>query len=890
MRLSTCAVACVVPFVLCTLTLGQVPEAPKVDTDNLFIAATLEGFFPGQSRGVVKRLNVYMVRIKGQWAGAIGTPTFQGRAQYNTALMPVDVSRLELTAEGLSGPMVVTLVPDPWVPKDQKTRTVPVTLNARFVAGADPKSLGSVRGEFTATFEGEAEELKAADLHAGEIKGAVSGGLAHAGPPSLRNASYDLALYQLIPGDAKAEFHRRRALSLGIVEGQVVSARLGQMDMRHNAYDYVVLPKPTELTIDSNGGIRGKLSFKSETLDAEEADFTVELSGIRVAGWAAGSFKATIRVEGRPDEIRQSHWRANVRDNAAFQGEATAARDVRPWFAEVEGHQPFKAGEHPRLFFRKADVPELRRRAATPEGQIIVKRLRELLNGGDGQTMPTSFNPATRAYENNKFKPVTGSFTISHAAGFGFLYQLTGEEKYADLARQCLEKGFAGQRSADDRYSWVAPGGELRAGPSIGWAAVAYDLCYDAWPEEYRRSVALKIQNYSDTLGGEWNNPEGITLRGMVLQPKQGPGSNHFGAVCGGSGLAVLAVHLDPGTDSALTGKYIEVLQRQVVRHLSAGWGDGGYYKEGWGASRVGTQGGFLSFLQALKVAVGRDYLNVERTNASYITMVPRVLMVLGPPGYFPYRSNMGPTYGNPSIGSMGERDGMSKGGYFSEGFGALADRYKPGMLWMYENVFNADGKDPFDTASSYPHRAMLALVNWPTFSGVKAANPAEVMPLATRDSLYEYFVFRNRFADKNDVVTTVLINQPDGTKPRGVMVWGMGGLRLELGEPRRGAMVTHYAPERDGSGSLATEGFMLLVDHSGRSGSDVLVVTTATARNAPKADPRLAYQEVELGGTKLAVLTLSAESRHNAPTVKGGELIVGERRIRVAQGKLEAQ
>lgn len=190
---------------------------------------------------------------------------------------------------------------------------------------------------------------------------------------------------------------------------------------------------------------------------------------------------------------------------------STTARDDRPWFTVDKAVKPFEPGEHPRLFFRKADLPELKRRAATPEGQQIIKRLRELLNGTDGESMPKQFNPAKQAYEKNNFKAKTGAYTISHAAGFGFLYQLTGDRKYADLGRQCMELAWSGQRSSDDRYSWVAPGGELRAGPSVAWHAVAYDLCYD-------------------------------------------------------------------------------------------GWGDGGYYKEGWGASTVGTQGGYLCLLQALRV------------------------------------------------------------------------------------------------------------------------------------------------------------------------------------------------------------------------------------------------------------------------------------------------
>jgi hypothetical protein len=37
----------------------------------------------------------------------------------------------------------------------------------------------------------------------------------------------------------------------------------------------------------------------------------------------------------------------------------------------VEGFKALEPGEHPRLFFRKADLPELRKRAETPEGKAV---------------------------------------------------------------------------------------------------------------------------------------------------------------------------------------------------------------------------------------------------------------------------------------------------------------------------------------------------------------------------------------------------------------------------------------------------------------------------------------------------------------------------------------
>jgi len=860
-------------------------EPPVAPTDTAFFALPLEGFFPGETRDKKpKRINLYLVRRDGAWIAGLGTATVQGRAVWNTALMPVDPSNLRIDNDRVHGNLSVTLVPDPWVPADGKVRTATVELDVRVLPGQTPEGGASLNGTWKSSIPGTPEELEAARL-TGTASGTVQGGLGGTAPNDLVDASYDLTLFDLIPGETDEPFQRRRSVSIGVREGKALSARFGQVDIRRSAYDYVPLEPPADASVTGDA-LAASVAFSADTLDGDAATFRVKLQGKRVANWLAGTWTAEIQIPGGEPLTRTGYFRGDVRKGAVIP--ETATRDDRPWFVPVKGHAAVRGGEHPRLFFRKSDLPELRRRAATPEGQAIVRRLRELLNGGDGETLPTSYNPATSAYAANKFKAVPGTYTISHAAGYGFLYQLTGDEKYAGLARECVELAWKGQRSGDDRYSWVAPGGELRAGPSLGWTAVAYDLCYDAWPEDFRRRCALAIQNYSDQLGGEWNNPEGITLRKMVFQPRQGPGSNHFGAVVGGSGLAVLAVRGDPGTDPAILDKYLAALERQIPRHLSAGWGDGGYYKEGWGASRVGTQGGFLCFLQALRVAAGRDYLNVERPNASYITMVPRSLLVLGPPGYFPYRSNMGGTYGNPEIGSADQRAGFSHGGYFSEGFGAIADRHKPALLWTYQQIFDPDGKACFDTTSTYPHRAMLALVNWPTFSGIAAKNPGEILPLAVRDTLYDHFAFRNRFRDKDDIVTTALLQQPGGTKPREIMVWGLGGLRLSFGEPPRGSKVTHYAAAADGSGTFSTAGYSLAVDYSGASGADALVVSTGGGDIKPLPEnPRARLQKLDAGGVTYQVLTLSAAGTHPELTADGTALVAGKQRIELADGKL---
>lgn len=873
-------IASVASLVMCLAAgVRAADQNPMPDLNNAFFTVVLEGFFPGEARGgAVKRINIYTLRLDGKWISALGTPTIQGRPIWNTARMLVDPSGLELRDNRLTGTLRITLVPDPWVPKDQKARVATATIDATVGPPSAAEQLGTLSGTWKATIPGTDEELAAAGLQA-RGEGRISGGVGKPTIPDVSDASYDLAMYNLIPGKTGDGFHRRRAISLGVQQGKIVSARLGQMDMRHNMYDFETIETPDEYRLDPHS-FSCRLRFQAQSLDGDTVNFNISLEGRRVADFMVGTWKGIyVTDDGRETPV-EGFFRGDARKGAVV---SEMMKDDRPWFVPVKDHRPFAPGEHPRLFFRKSDVPELRRRAETPEGKKIIARLRLLLNGSDGESMTTIFNPATKAYDTNKYKARPGAYSISHAAGYGFLYQLTGDAKYAGFARQCIEKAWAGQRSFDDRYSWVAPGGELRAGPTLGWYAVAYDLCYDAWDPEFRTKVALAIQNYSDTAGGEWNKPEGITLRKMVLTPKQGPASNHYGAVVGGSGLAVLAIKDDPGTDRELLQKYMEVLERQVVRHFLGGWGDGGYYSEGWGASSVGTQGGFLCFLQALKVAWGHDYMNVDRTSVSYLTMVPRCLMIIGPPAVMPYRSNMPPSYGSENF--YRERDGFSHGGHYCENFGAIADKFKPALLWTYNHMVEPDReKDDFDTPSLYPHRPMMALINWPTFSGITEKNPAEVMPRVTRDRLYEYFVFRNRWQDTNDILTTFIINYPKGTRPRDVMVWGLG-LRLTLGEPRPGAKVTHFQPGSDGSGTVTAGEFAIAIDYSGASGADALIITTAAAGKQPPQSPKARLLTLQ-GTPSLTVLTLSSTGQHPEIKRDGNTITAGGQTITFADGK----
>ncbi|MBM4033642.1 MAG: hypothetical protein FJ291_17930 [Planctomycetes bacterium] len=548
------------------------------------------------------------------------------------------------------------------------------------------------------------------------------------------------------------------------------------------------------------------------------------------------------------------------------------------WPADVPGWLPPKPGEHPRLLFRQADLPELKKRAETPEGKAIVKRLRFLLDGANGEGPPKKADKAGAERE-------VGSFTIGHAAGYGLLYLLTGEKKYAELGLGCFERMIAGERDRDMRYSFVNPNGELRSGSSWAVAALGYDLCYNGWAEADRARVA---KAFLTTAKGQ----QGHDLEKVVRKPKYRPSKNHTGGIMCGAAAAA-ALYDDPGTEGAkIRQEWLPDAYRNTVAMLTEGFGDHGWYAESQGPSHVSSDTGLLLWLKAAKVACGKDFIT-PRPNAQYITLrwAMEIIPQEGRPQY-PLRMAAGPSYGTHEFTRAGD---WSHGGQFAQGFGAVDDKFKPALLWVYQSFvepyehklcdqekwFNqrgwlAPGEKTYDAMTS-PWRAVMAFVNWPI--GVEQKNPEGILPKAVEDRVHGYYCFRNRWKDADDIVATALLGYgpKDAYKPKfgPIVVWGLRK-RLEFGiftAPGPG----EFAPKPDGSGTVSAGGKHLGVDFSGASGAPLLLAMVGIAGGASQGEAR--FTTLAAAGREIVILTLSKEPVP-PPKAEGHKVLVGGQTI----------
>ena len=841
---------------------------PAVDTDNCFVALNMPGVFPGQSRRGPKQLTFYGVRRDGKFVAAVGNSNVQGRPTWNAALYPVDASRLDIKDGRIVGPIVVTLARDPWQPADRIIRTIKVEVD---IAIGEPKNtmeLASLAGTWKSTYVGPAAEAEAAGIPM-QAEGKATGGLGGVGPNDVSEASLDLWLPDFIPGEKGMGIQRRRALSLGWKDGKPVSARLGDMGADNSISGYDDQPVPEAMTVTQDG-FSATLKVLATTLEGEPLTYDLSLQGQRVANWLVGTWKATATDDDGKAVAMNGCFRGDVRKTAYIP--EPQARDDRPAFVAVPDFKPARPGEHPRLLFRADDVPALRARAKTADGQRIVAQLKKLLGGGDA--MPTVYSDEKPVNINagGKKWPV-GTFTMTHGAGFGMLYQLTGDTKYADLARQCVDKMLAGQLDRDPRYSYLHPGTGFRLGLVLHGLALAYDLCYDAWPAEYRLKVLKAMQDLSVPAGV--GSSKMLDLEDLAGAGGYPPGSNHYGAYLNGPGLVAMAIAGDPGADNDRMEKLLARVEYSLQKQLGNGFGDGGWFAEGTSCGRISSNCGVLPLMQSLRVAAGKDYASPRPHGRYTVLRIMTELIRTGGTPILPHRGG----YGNDTF-SIG---GLSSMGDFAQGMGAVLPKEAEAMRWIYENTVEKTDQPVLYDAVVYPHLAVYALVNWPA----KATDPDDVLPRVVVDTVHGYYLARNRWQDGDDiVVTTNLKRGPGGYKANevktGTKIYGLGQ-RLSLGSLSGGTKFFQKAD--DGSMILSDRGGnALAVDFSGASGAAALIAVLSAQPDKAAKTPVANQTTVEIGGAKVTVLTLT-KGEHPKVTVDGDRIIVGRQTITLVDG-----
>jgi hypothetical protein len=386
------------------------------------------------------------------------------------------------------------------------------------------------------------------------------------------------------------------------------------------------------------------------------------------------------------------------------------------------------AGEHPRLLVDAAGLAKLRADAQREPGASILAAMDKALAGykHDGGLM---YDMAPR-----------------HQAA---LYLAGGDRKHAAAAEA---KVLAMVR---DREFWNNPGskGLTRCAGALT-VALAYDACHDVWPDAVRREVSAKLLSAA----------QGI-MKSMGAGANTKLANNWQAVRYAGAGIAALACD-EPGADKIAADAY-----GKLKAHLNANLGENGWNPEGIGYTVYPW-----IFTGPFGVAAHRARLGDLRTEVKRAALTHWTCFA----GTTPI----------PHTDGLGLRADLSDDhpAYRGHGTAGLAFWYAPreqlpALRWMYDRLFGAGGDKSYDTMDA---GGIYSLLFYP--ADVPAKNPAEVVGRTYTDRSHGVAIFRNRFADADDVVAVINAHsrQPDGCHggpdTNTIRLLGLGGVWITGG------------------------------------------------------------------------------------------------------------
>lgn len=191
----------------------------------------------------------------------------------------------------------------------------------------------------------------------------------------------------------------------------------------------------------NRGTHRGVITFA----DAEKLDAFRMRVDVQGDAWVSGGF-VDVKID----------WRSEDGENfvGTYEGESLGqkvsgtARGVYSSPADpLPGFTAASRGQHPRLLLTEADLPALREKAETEFGREALARFEE------------------------------------SSVGLGMLYLLREDPAYAERAKVAVQVHMADMESGDKSIRHRFWGYRLEQ------VAITYDLCFHAWPEDFRAEV-----------------------------------------------------------------------------------------------------------------------------------------------------------------------------------------------------------------------------------------------------------------------------------------------------------------------------------------------------------------------------------------------------------------
>ena len=161
----------------------------------------------------------------------------------------------------------------------------------------------------------------------------------------------------------------------------------------------------------------------------------------------------------------------------------------------------------------------------------------------------------------------------------------------------------------------------------------------------------------------DYNEGKYMSLEELVNGKRHFPQSNHWGMQVGGGALALMAITGDPGVDQQKINDLLKDSEKAMIRNVTEGFGDGGYFAEGDGTGSMASHIVYLPAIQAWKVAMGKDFVS-PRPNVRWTALKWFLLTIPQGKDMSSLRNGFPERGGYPhNIWARG--DGVSGAGYF---------------------------------------------------------------------------------------------------------------------------------------------------------------------------------------------------------------------------------